>query len=156
MPEDRTSVLRSVWNGLCLATVFFLLDARQVFAQDNERKYDAILSGQITDITRPETVWLGAIEVRLRSPYVFEEKREDALSFMQALAPPGRIVECRLTGERTVGAERDILFGDCFVFGPTDGREISLGDRLIERGFARVCDEDIAVIQIWPPVFDCM
>jgi len=67
----------------------------------------------------------------------------------------GREVECRLTGERMGPPGSGVLVGDCIVFGPTDGREISLGDRLIERGFARPCAQPQAVIAIWPPVFDC-
>lgn len=113
------------------------------------------LVGKISTVERPETVWLGAIEVRLRSPFIFEDKREAALTFMKALAVRGHEVECRLTGERTGPPPGGVLLGNCVVFGPEDGREIDVGGRLIERGFARPCKEPAATIAIWPPVFNC-
>ncbi len=113
------------------------------------------LIGEISTVERPEAVWIGAIEVRLRSAFVFKEQRGAALTFMKALAFSGREIECRLTGERTGPSSGGVLVGDCVVFGPEDGREIDLGGRLIERGFARACKEPSATIAIWPPVFDC-
>ena len=145
---------RTAGMGAAVALVG-LLAASAGVTQSSERSYDARLIGVVADVTGPESIWIGAIEVRLRSPFVFEEKREEAFEFLRALAAPGREVECRLTGERTSGPGGGVLFGDCVVFGPTDGREIDLGARLIERGFARPCEEEIATIQIWPPVFEC-
>ena len=121
-----------------------------------EPHYDARLVGKIGDVTRPESVWIGAIEVRFRTPFVLDDRRDDALEFMRALAVTGREVECRLTGARMALPGGGALVGDCVVFGPTDGREIDLGGRLIERGFARPCEEPAAMITIWPPVFDCL
>lgn len=120
-----------------------------------ERAYDARLIGKITEVTRAESIWIGALEVRLRAPFVLEGQADAAREFMQALAFEGREVECRLTGERTMQPAANVLVGDCVVYSPTDGREIDLGSRLIERGFARPCKEPNAVIAIWPPVFDC-
>lgn len=117
--------------------------------------YDARLLGKVGDVTRAESIWIGAIEVRFRTPFVFDEQRDKALDFLRGLAFPNREVECRLTGERLGPPGSGVMIGDCIVFGPTDGREINLGDRLIERGFARPCVAPQAVIAIWPPVFDC-
>lgn len=125
-------------------------------SESPEQRYDARLIGKIGDVTRPESVWIGAIEVRLRTPFIIEEQRDAALAFMRALAATGREVECRLTGQRMGSAAGGTLVGDCVVFGPTDGREIDLGTRLIERGFARPCKEPAVTIAIWPPVFDCL
>lgn len=126
-----------------------------VEAQAEERTYDARLIGEIREITRPESIWVGALEIRLRRPFVLEDQRISALDFMKALAFKGREVECGLTGERTPPKDGGQLVGDCMVFGPTDGREIDLGNRLIKRGFARPCEEPQAVIAIWPTVFVC-
>ncbi len=123
--------------------------------QAKEQTFDARLIGKIGQVTNPETVWIGALEVRLRAPFVSEDQRASALEFMKALAFEGREVECGLTGERTQPSDGGHLVGDCAVFGPTDGREIDLGGRLIERGFARPCTEPGAMIAIWPPVFVC-
>lgn len=124
-------------------------------SQSEARSYDARLIGTVSEVTSPDSVWIGAIEVRLRAPFVLNSQREAALDFMEALAVQGREIECRLSGERTMQPAGGVLVGDCVVFGPTDGREIDLGRRLIERGFARPCKEPQAVIAIWPPVFDC-
>ena len=121
-----------------------------------EPHYDARLIGKVGDVTRPESVWIGAIEIRLRTPFVLDGRRDDALAFMRALAVTGREVECRLTGARMAAPGGGALVGDCVVFGPTDGREIDLGTRLIERGFARPCKDPDVKITIWPPVFDCL
>ena len=121
-----------------------------------EPHYDARLVGKVGDVTRPESVWIGAIEVRFRTAFVLEDQRDDALAFMRALAVAGREVECQLTGARMAAPAGGALVGDCVVFGPTDGREIDLGARLIERGFARPCKQPNVIITIWPPVFDCL
>ncbi len=84
---------------------------------------EADLTGKIEDVQRPESVWIGAIKVRLRAPYILVESREDALEFMRALAM-NRDVECSLTGERAEG----VLVGNCMIWEP-DGREIDLGVR---------------------------
>ena len=139
----------------CALAAGFLFLSTHAGALSAEVSYDATLTGQIGEVARPESIWIGAIEVRLRSPFVFEDMREEALVFMRALAPRGRDVECRLTGERTSGPDVGTLFGDCFVLDPSDGQDINLGASLIEKGYARPCDEDIAVIAIWPPVFAC-
>ena len=112
--------------------------------------------GTITDITRPESVWIGAIEVRLRAPFVMEEKRAEALTFMRALAEPGREATCRMTGERDGEPGTGTLFGHCSVFDPAEGRIVDLGEALIGGGFARPCSDNVATIAIWPPVFNCM
>lgn len=117
--------------------------------------HEARLIGKIGDVTQPESIWVGAIEVRLRKPFVLADQRSAALEFMHALAPRGREVECRLTGARMSHTVGGALVGTCVVFGPTDGREIDLGARLIERGYARPCVEPDAMIAIWPPVYDC-
>ncbi len=114
----------------------------------------AQLSGKITDVSAPDAVWLGPIEVRLRGAFVLDDQRETGLEFMRALAN-GREVECELTGERIARADGPLV-GHCLIFGPTDGREIDLAARLIERGFARPCEEPAAVIAIWPPVYGCL
>lgn len=155
MPKSAKRIQTIARNAIFPATASLLLCSLSVNAQDIGKDYDAVLSGKIRDVTRPEAIWIGAIEIRLRTPYILEEKRDEALDFMRALAPQGRDVECRLTGERTSGPGGGVLFGDCFVVSTTDDREINLGDRLIDLGFARACADDIAVIQIWPPVFDC-
>ena len=149
--------IRSWLLSLRTVTVAWLVVwAVQVWAGGGAVNYDARLLGRVGDVTRPESVWIGAIEVRFRTPFVYENRRDDALAFLQSLAFRGREVECRLTGERIGPPVNSVLVGDCIIFGPTDGREINLGGRLIERGFARPCAEPQAVIAIWPPVFDCM
>lgn len=140
------------WRALTLIGLMAL--GLQPLAGGVAVDYDARLLGKVGDITRPESAWIGAIEIRFRTPFIHEESRDDALAFLRSLAL-GREVECRLTGERMGPPGQGVLVGDCIIFGPTDGREISLGDRLIERGFARSCAEPQAVIAIWPPVFDC-
>lgn len=123
-------------------------------AQPSERHYDAQLMGKVSEVSRPESVWIGAIEVRLRTPFVLEDQQSAALEFMRMLVQ-GRGVECRLTGERTPQASGGALLGDCILIDSAEGREIDLGESLIERGFARPCKEPAATIMIWPPVFDC-
>ena len=135
--------------------VWLVVSAAQAWAEGEAIDYDARLLGKVGDVTRPESIWIGAIEVRFRTPFVHKDSRDDALAFLRSLAFRGREVECRLTGERMGPPGSGVLVGDCIVVGPTDGREISLGDRLIERGFARPCAQPQAVIAIWPPVFDC-
>ena len=142
--------LQSVAISVCFAGF-----VSPTVVHSKERTYDARLIGKIGETTNPETVWIGALEVRLRAPFVSEDQRASALEFMRALAFEGREVECGLTGERTQPKDGVQLVGDCVVFGPTDGREIDLGNRLIERGFARPCKEPDAMIAIWPPVFVC-
>ncbi len=112
-------------------------------------------SGKITDVTRPDSVWIGAIEVRLRKLFILEETRQEALAFMQMITGPGREATCRMTGEREGSPGAGTLFGHCAVFDPSEGRKVDLGEALIDRGFARPCSKNIAVIAIWPPVFDC-
>ena len=118
-----------------------------------ERRYDATLTGHVDNVSSPDSIWVGAIEVRFRDIFVLEKNSSDALNFMRALAMH-REVECRLSGERLTTTE-GLLVGRCFIFGPTDGREIDLGNRLLERGFARACKEPQTAISVWPPVYSC-
>jgi endonuclease YncB( thermonuclease family) len=118
-----------------------------------EPRYHAILTGHVDNVSSPDSIWVGAIEVRFRDIAVLEEKSAEALSFLRALAMR-REVECRLSGERLTTTE-GLLVGHCFIFGPTDGREIDLGNRLLERGFARACKEPQAHTAVWPPVYSC-
>ena len=126
-----------------------------VGAQTQSETGSTAFAGKIGDVTRPDSIWIEDTEIRLRSPFVIEANHAEALEFMKALAHVGREVECQLTGERTPQQAGGLLVGDCSVFGPTDGREIDLGSRLIERGFARLCQEPDAMIAIYPPVFVC-
>ena len=132
---------------------FLILIFVSSYSSAAERGYDAILTGHVDNVSSPQGIWIGAIEVRFREIFVLEEKSADALSFMRALAMR-REVECRLTGERLT-TTKGLLVGHCFIFGPTDGREIDLGNRLLERGFARACKEPQATISVWPPVYSC-
>ena len=145
---------RIVLTALTITGLLAFLPARS-WSQPGERTYDARLIGKVGQISRAESVWVGAHEVRLRGPFVHPKKRAAALAFMKALAVKDREIECRLTAERTGSSAGGALVGDCVVFGPTDGREIDLGARLIERGLARPCKEPDARIAIWPPVFVC-
>lgn len=122
-------------------------------ASATEKRFDATLAGYVGDVLVPDGIWIGAIEVRFRDVFVREDKKAEALRFMRALAMR-REVECRLTGERLIRAGNPLV-GHCLIFGPTDGREIDLGQRLLERGFARACKEPQATIAVWPPVYSC-
>ncbi len=142
--------------GLWMAAIISTALATGASAGGHERSYSAQLIGKVGDISQPESVWVGAIEVRLPLPYILEGQRDAALKFMQSLAPRGRDIECRLTGERIGPAGGGTLVGDCVVMDPTDQQEIDLGTELIKRGFARQCEAPQAMIAIWPPVFDCL
>lgn len=113
----------------------------------------ATLNGQITEIVQPDTIWIGALEIHLRDAFLLEEKRDEALAFMRALASNTE-VECQLSGER-LHQSTGPLVARCVIFGPTDGREIDLSARLVERGFARRCETPDAMIAVWPPVYAC-
>ena len=84
--------------------VFLILIFVSSHSSAVEQRYDAILTGHVDNVNSPDSIWVGAIEVRFRDIFVLEKKRADALSFMRALAMR-REVECRLSGERlTTGA----------------------------------------------------
>ena len=123
-------------------------------AHAEQPDYDAVLTGQIGDVSSPEYIWVGAIEVRLRDVFVFPNKRDEALSFVRSLATTGSEIECRLTGERLTGPGGQLV-GHCFLSGPTNGADINLGEQIKEQGFGRNCKEPQAIIAIWPPVYVC-
>lgn len=83
---------------------FLILIFVSSYSSAAERGYDAILTGHVDNVSSPQGIWIGAIEVRFREIFVLEEKSADALSFMRALAMR-REVECRLTGERLAMTE---------------------------------------------------
>ena len=123
-------------------------------AHAEQSDYDAVLTGQIGDVNSPEYIWIGAIEVRLRDVFVSSDKQEEALAFVRSLAVTGSEIECRLTGERLTGPGGQLV-GHCFLFSPTDGGEVDLGEKIKEAGLGRNCKEPQAVIAIWPPVYVC-
>jgi hypothetical protein len=137
---------------MILLLVISLLIITPAHAEPSD--YDAVLTGQIGDVNSPEYIWVGAIEVRLRDVFVPPDKQEEAVTFLRSLAVTGREIECRLTGERVAGPGGQLV-GHCFLFSPTDGSEIDLGERIKEQGLGRNCKEPQAVIAIWPPVYVC-
>lgn len=111
------------------------------------------LSGLITEASTAHTLWLGAIDVRLRGVRILDEKAAEALQFMRSLAT-SRKATCTLTGERA-DTPAGPLVGRCTIADPGDATALDLGERLIGLGYGRPCAAPQPAPLIWPPVYRC-